>query len=393
MALFALKIPLLAEFLRTEILADLQKSLGSWDVIVIGGGLVGLAAAMGMAREGADILILDAGDLDFRASRGNFGLVWAQSKGAASRDYAIWTRRSIQQWPELEDEIEALCGVQTHYRRDAVGLHFCLGDEEFEKRSRIINGVASHNLPGDDTRMIDRAEALDYFPGLGDKVTGASCSSLDGACQPLALLRGLSLSAQQAGAKLLTDAAVQELSPHAEGYRVTSKRGIASAPKILIAAGLGTNKLARPFGLPDIVHPEKGQILVTERTEPMLPVTSTSLRQTWEGSILIGDTKEDTGLEDSSGSQGILTLARRAVSVLPAMARLRIVRSWAALRVLTPDGRPVYDESPTHPGIYVATTHSGVTLAPVHRGPLARWILHGEQPEELHAFSSRRLRK
>lgn len=373
-------------------MTNLQRDLGTWDIVIIGGGLVGLAAAMGMAQDGASVLIFDAGDTDFRASKGNFGLVWAQSKGANSREYAVWTRRSISLWNEFEDEIESLCGVKTHYKRDAVGLHFCLGEAEFEKRSRIINAVAAHHLPGDDTRMIDRNEALSYFPGLGDRVTGASCSSLDGACQPLALLHGLSLGAQKLGAKLMTNAPVQDISSDDSHYRVTTKLGRARAPKILIAAGLGTNAIARQFGFPDIVHPQKGQILVTERTPPMLPVTTTSMRQTWDGTILIGDTKEEGDHEDTSNSKGIMTLASRAVSVLPAIANLRIVRSWAALRVLTPDGIPVYDESPTHQGVYVATTHSGVTLAPVHKGPLAQWILNGEMSPELRAFTSKRIK-
>ena len=64
------------------------------DVIVIGGGLVGAALAYGLSREGQAVTLLDEGDNAFRASRGNFGLVWVQGKGSRSPAYARWTRAS-----------------------------------------------------------------------------------------------------------------------------------------------------------------------------------------------------------------------------------------------------------------------------------------------------------
>ncbi|APZ50584.1 glycine/D-amino acid oxidase, deaminating (plasmid) [Salipiger abyssi] len=367
------------------------KDLGIWDIVVVGGGLVGTATALGMARDGARVLILDASDTSFRASRGNFGLVWAQSKGANSRDYATWTRSAVRAWPELQDELRELAGVDTHYET-GLGLHLCLGEAEFDKRAAMIGRVAAHELPGDDVRMIDRDELAGIMPGIGPEVSGASVSSLDGACHSLALYRGLSLAAQQAGATLMSNIAVTAITPEDAGYRIDADGLCARAGKVLIAAGLATNDLARPFGFPEIVLPQKGQILVTERSAPVLPAVTSGLRQTAEGTILIGDTKEETA-EDRSTGAGMRQLASRAVRLFPAIGNLRIVRSWAALRVLTPDGHPVYDESPTHPGIFVATTHSGVTLAPAHRGPLAQWIMNGQRPPEFANFTAQRFQQ
>ncbi|WP_066104946.1 NAD(P)/FAD-dependent oxidoreductase [Salipiger sp. CCB-MM3] len=364
------------------------KNLGDWDIIVVGGGLVGTAAGLGMARDGARVLILDASDTSFRASRGNFGLVWAQSKGAGNRDYATWTRSAVRAWPELEEELKELCGVDTHYE-NGLGLHLCLSEAEFDKRAEMIGRVAAHELPGDDVRMIRRDELTEIMPGVGPEVCGASISSIDGACHSLSLYQGLSLGAQAAGATLLSNVAVSSIESSDNGYTVTAEGLTAKAPKVLIAAGLATNDLARPFGIPDLVRPQKGQILVTERSAPILPAVTSGLRQTAEGTILIGDTKEETG-EDHSTGEGIRELASRAVRLLPAIGNLRVVRSWAALRVLTPDGNPVYDESPTHPGVFVATTHSGVTLAPAHRGPLAQWIMNGQRPPEFASFTAQR---
>lgn len=174
-----------------------MKNLGAWDIIVVGGGLVGTATSLGMAQDGAQVLIFDSSDTGFRASRGNFGLVWAQSKGVGNRDYATWTRSAIRAWPDLEDELKRMAGVDTHFET-GLGLHLCLGETEFQKRTEMIEKVAAHQLPGDDVRMIRRDELAEILPGVGPEVSGASVSSLDGACHSLSLYRGLSLAAQAA---------------------------------------------------------------------------------------------------------------------------------------------------------------------------------------------------
>ncbi|WP_417462983.1 NAD(P)/FAD-dependent oxidoreductase [Kordiimonas sp.] len=365
-----------------------MEDLGEWDIVVVGGGLVGMAAGYGMAREGAKVLILDASDTSYRASRGNFGLVWAQSKGAGCRDYALWTRKAVRTWPEFERDIQASAGVKVHYQ-SGLGIHLCLGSEELEKRTSMIEQINKLDLPDNDTHMIDRKTVKSILPGIGERVAGASVSSYDGACQPLSLYRGLCLAAQSEGAKLVSNAKVETINPLAGGYSVISNTAKAWGVRILIAAGLSTNDLARQFGIPKIVQAQKGQILVTERARQMMPAITSSIRQTADGTILIGDTKEDE-LDDHSSGPGIARLARRAAALLPEISGLRVVRSWAALRVLTPDGHPVYDESPTHPGIFVAATHSGVTLASVHSGVLARWIMGGQRPPEFASFSVQR---
>src|SRR3546814_13595958 len=74
----------------------------------------------------------------------------------------------------------------------------------------------------------------------------------------------------------------------------------------------------------------------------------------------------------------------------PALARLRLVRTWGALRVLPPDKFPIYEESAAYPGAYVATMHSGVTLAAVHARRLPEWILEGRTEDGFEAFATAR---
>jgi glycine/D-amino acid oxidase-like deaminating enzyme len=77
--------------------------------------------------------------------------------------------------------------------------------------------------------------------------------------------------------------------------------------------------------------------------------------------------------------------------MFPLLAGLNVVRTWSALRVMSPDGFPIYDQSRSCPGAFVATCHSGVTLAANHVLSLAPHILEGALPAELQPFSAGRL--
>jgi glycine/D-amino acid oxidase-like deaminating enzyme len=110
-----------------------------------------------------------------------------------------------------------------------------------------------------------------------------------------------------------------------------------------------------------------------------------------EGSWLIGDSQEEAGYADRAPGLSVQgTLADRAVRTLPALREVGVVRSWAALRVMSRDGFPIYEQSPSCPGAFVATCHSGVTLAAAHALKLAPMIAAGALDEDMAPFSTRR---
>ena len=87
--------------------------MSTHDAIVVGGGLVGTAIAYGLVKQGLSTLLLDEGDVAHRASRGNFGLVWVQSKGLGAPHYQRWTRGSAEEWPALAQELAERTGLDT----------------------------------------------------------------------------------------------------------------------------------------------------------------------------------------------------------------------------------------------------------------------------------------
>lgn len=150
----------------------------SFDIIVIGGGLVGGAIAWGAVRAGASTALIDEGDIAFRAARGNFGLVWVQGKGAGMPPYAHWTRRSADLWPGLARALRDTTGTDVALHQPG-SLAFCLSEAEFAQRAALI--ARMYNESGDTgTRMPRRDEVRAVVPGLGDEVVGAAFCPRDG---------------------------------------------------------------------------------------------------------------------------------------------------------------------------------------------------------------------
>ncbi|MEC5292493.1 FAD-dependent oxidoreductase [Aurantimonas sp. C2-6-R+9] len=360
------------------------------DTIVIGGGLVGAATAYGLAREGLSVTVLDEGDVAFRASRGNFGLVWVQSKGDGYPDYAIWTRKSADLWPSLDAMLKDETGVSTFYAKPG-GVHFCLSETEMDSRRALLARLHNvHGVAHYGARIVDRQELDAMLPGLGPEVVGGTYCEHDGHASPLYLLRALHDALKRRGGTIIADARATGISRDGDGYAITTRAGTFRAGQVVLAAGLGNKPLGEMVGLDLKIAPLKGQILVTERTRPRLSIPTHVVRQTGEGSILIGDSHEDVGFDVSSSSDVMATLASRAIRMFPFLKDLRIVRAWAALRIMSPDGFPIYQQSETHPGVFSVNCHSGVTLAGSHALALAPMIARGELGEELSAFTARR---
>ncbi|MGX9962949.1 NAD(P)/FAD-dependent oxidoreductase [Roseomonas sp. F4] len=359
-----------------------MSSQDSFDVAIIGGGMVGSAIGFGCAERGARVAMLDEGDVALRAARGNFGLVWSQSKGDGMPAYAAWTRQSVALWPALAERASVLAGRDVQYRAVG-GLTFCLDEAEFAARQLFVQRM--HNQGQEGLQMLDRQQLRELMPGcpLGPEVQGASYQPADGHVDPLTLLRGLQAGMRAAGGVHLPGASVESITPIAEGYRITRADGSeVAARRIVIAAGVMTSPLAKMVGLDVPVRPVRGQNIVTERLAPLLPLPASAIRQTGDGTVQIGVTSEDDGsFETATTTAALSRMAARALRVLPVLAQARMVRSWAALRPMTPDGFPAYAESQTHPGCFVATCHSGVTLAAVHAGRLAEAVLTGTLPD------------
>lgn len=342
------------------------------DFIVIGGGTVGAAIGYGLARRGRRVTILDGTDTDLRAARTNFGLVWVQGKGEGMPAYQALTRRSSDLWPAFAAELQDATGIDIQYSRPG-GLVFCLSEAELAEEARIARLMAAQAGDAGDGEIIDRARLERLVPRIrfGGEVVGASFGRRDGHVNPLLLLRALLRAFEGCGGIYRPNARVERIERAGGTFRIATSAGMFEAERIVVAAGNGSPVLMRMLGLPGRVRPQRGQLLITEKVEPIFPFAALNVRQTGDGTFQLGGTQEEVGLDTGVTAGAAMAIAARAVRIMPALAALRVVRQWAGLRVLSPDGFPIYDVSRHFPGASVILCHSGVTLAAAHADEVA----------------------
>ena len=362
------------------------------DICVIGGGFMGAAAALGLVKTGARVLMVDRISTIHKASRANFGLVWSQSKGLGNRAYSRLSVKATLAFKAFAGRLEQESGIDTELRLGA-GLVLTIGAQELAARKKLIQQMhheAEQCGEVHPSRMVDRDEVQALIGGtsLGENVSGGSFSDIDGDVNPLLLLRAMRKVFSARGGHFLQGCTVNAIKRAGGAYVLDTTQGRVAAPRIALAAGLGNLELAAMMGKSVPLVPEKGQLLVTERIAPFLPFPMSGIRQTGNGSVMIGYTNENTGFEVGTTASAAARLSRRALEIFPGLRRVRVVRSWGGLRLLTGDGVPIYDEIDEN--AYLLATHSAVTLAAVHASLLPNWILGGRKPVEVQPFNIER---
>ena len=358
------------------------------DYVIIGGGVVGLSVAWGLLKRGHKVIVIDGDDNNFRASRGNFGLIWVQSKGLDQPVYARWTQRSAAKWEDFAAELEQHTGHDLALVQNG-GYDFHFSEKSLDDRKHkyeLLRNQLNGNYPFE---VLNNRELKVQEPNIGPGIE-AIFHQQDGHVNPLKLLKALADDVCRMGAMLKTGATVIDINHKHEFEVVCDNNNKFRASKVVLAAGLGAITLGPKLGFKAPVQPQRGQIIVTEKLPKLLNRPSGIIRQVDEGGIQIGDSKEDVGFDDSVTVNVAATIAARAVKVYPALARAKIVRSWGALRVMSPDGLPIYQQSLTIPGAYLVTCHSGVTLAAAHAKFLPDWIEGNESAPDLEVFNEQR---
>jgi hydrogen cyanide synthase HcnC len=302
-----------------------------------------------------------------------------QSKGWRMPEYAQWTVQAAASWSHFAELLIEQTGIDPHYRHRG-GFHLTLGEAEWTARRAVMERLmAQPGTPSYGFEMMDHAQVKRLLPAIGPEVSGGSFTALDGDCNSLKLFRALNAGMQQLGVQYRSEAPVSRIDRVGGEFRLQTAGGELRAAKVVLTAGNGNAGLGPMVGLDVRVRPQRGQIIVTEKAAPFLPYPVSTVRQTDEGGVLVGDSREEETVP-VVGTPILSVMADRARRMFPLLGQLNVVRSWAALRVMTEDGFPIYQQSVSHPGAFVATCHSGVTLASNHALVLAPLIAEGSLP-------------
>lgn len=359
------------------------------DYAIIGGGVVGLSIAWGLLKRGLKVVVLDGDDDAYRASRGNFGLVWVQSKGMKQPRYAQWSQQSAALWTEFSQELAANTGLSVPYEKKG-GYDFHFSEETLHATVHKYRQL-QQELDGDyPFEVLGHNSLRKEEPNIGPSVVGAILHHQDGHANPLKLLEALVADVLRLGGTVRNGSMVTEVS-HSDSFNIRCADGSSvKVEKTVLCAGLGAAKLGPLMGFKAQVRPQRGQVLITEKLPKLINRPSLIARQVDEGGVQIGATNEEVGYDDGVTHSGMAGLATEAIAAYPALAKANLVRCWGALRVLSPDGLPIYQRSATMPGATLVTCHSGITLAAAHARLLPTWLEQNFEAPDLEVFSEAR---
>ncbi|WP_417522785.1 FAD-dependent oxidoreductase [Marinovum sp.] len=378
--------------------ADTPLHQDSADLVVIGGGITGISAALFSGRQGAKVTVLERGWLNAEASGGNAGSLHLQllswdfgQKAVGGGDLQLRTlplqQESIALWSELEHQFGADFEMVTSGGLMVAETEAQIPFLEQKARSEARVGITTEIIGPDRLRQI--------APEISPRMVAAAWCPGEGKINPLAASRALVAAAKAQGVCFEEQTPVTGMARVGDGYEISTPRGTIHARRVVIAAGGWSSQLGRMLGADIPVKGAPLQMVVTERTAPVLPCLVAhadrhlTMKQTHAGTILIGGAwTAETGPAGQSrvlpeSLEGNLWVAARTV---PAVGGLRVLRSWAAMNIDI-DGAPLIGPLPGHPGITVAATANGYTLGPLMGREVAHAALHGTLRQDLSAFS------
>ncbi len=327
------------------------------EVAVVGGGIRGAGIAYYLARAGVRVTLVEKGFLGSGASSANAGLVNVSQK--VPGHYTLFSLLSADMYPEFVAGLEA----EVDYQRDG---YLRVAEEDAEVEDLIQRAQTQSRVPGLKVEILDVRHARALEPELSPRIAAASFCAQDGNVDPLKLVRAVGRAARRHGAQILHHREVTGI--RLDGGRVAAvvtRAGEIPADAVVDAAGVFVPDVARMVGVEIPILPQRGQIFQIEALPPLLRRPVQALRQLKSGTTMVGTTNEFVGHDCSVTYEAGVQILSRARRIVPALAGARVIRGWAGLRPMAPDGLPIYDAVPQVPGFFVAVGHSGITLAPI----------------------------
>jgi glycine oxidase len=332
------------------------------DVLIIGGGVIGLTTAYFLAREGVRVEVVDRGDFGREASWAGAGILPPGSSSNAQTPYDQLRGHSAVLYPILSAELRGRTGIDNGYTRCG-GLELVAHADEASAREWRAEGIR--------IEVVDEAALLRLEPtlatGLGTAHYLPDLAQVRNPRHVKALLAGCASQ----GVALRAGCPVDGFERH--GQRIVAVRsgaGKLSAGRFLLAGGAWSEALLEPLGWRPGIKPVRGQIAMLNPGVPLfhrvLMEGSRYLVPRPDGRVLVGSTEENAGFDKRTTAGAINGLLALAVRLVPALAQAAVERCWAGLRPGSPDGLPFLGPVPGGEGLFVAAGHfrSGILLAP-----------------------------
>ena len=348
------------------------------DVLVVGGGVVGAACADQLARRNLAVSVFDPGAPPGAATGAAAGMLAPFAEAQPDDPMLAFAVRARDRYATLVPELEEDTGRAIGYRTEGV-VQLALTEDEVDA---LRAAVSWQRQSGFIVEWLSSEDVAQLVPGANRDALGAALAPEDGGLDPVALQEALLTSAQRHGATVTAERVEQLLF---DGDRVCGVRTASDtyeAGAVVIAAGCWSGRVrGLPRSLP--IEPVRGQIVACPwpDDEPAAIVYGGGGYVMERGGVAIaGSTMERVGFDADTTADGIRQVRAAAGRIFPALATVEPTDSWAGLRPMTPDGRPIIGADPLVGNLWYATGHgrNGILLAAM-TGDLIGQLCTGEE--------------
>ncbi len=365
-------------------------------IVIVGGGVMGCAAAYELARRGAQVVVLERSVPGAEASSAAAGILGAQVEAHHPGPMTELGLASAKLYPALVKDLERDSGVSIGYRRSGV-MKVAYGDHDLKQLVRERAWQKRQKLP---VQQLSLAALRKREPALSEELAGGLWFEADATLDPRSLLSALRVAAERAGAAFRSGAFVKRVAE--EGGRAVgvelSDGSVVSGTHVVLAAGSWTSLVAQPEHEAPRVVPARGQIVELRSSVPPLSAIvfgpDCYLVPRADGRVLIGSTLEFVGYKREVTAGAVSRLLSAAIRLVPALAQAELSSTWSSFRPYTADELPLLGPSQT-PGLILMSGHyrNGILLAPISAQIVAACVLGRKPPVDLAPFAPDRATK
>ena len=368
----------------------------TYDVVIVGGGIIGASIAFELAAEKLRVGVFDRQEPGREASWAAAGMLSPAPDSPRDLPLVSFAKESLRLYPEFVQAIEDLSGKPAAYARDGAFELFFSPEAEKECRARLRSldelGIAAEMVSADEARRTEGA--------ISASARAALWISEEGSVEPRLVMEALLTAARHRGVEIHANCRVTELMR--AGDRCTG--AIAGGEKVpaeqvVLAAGCFSGEFARAASFQQLAptRPVRGQMIALRSAngaEGLRCVVRSErgyLVPRSGGRIVAGSTSEEAGFEKHVTATGVRKILDAAIELCPELAGAQIVETWAGLRPGTPDDLPVLGAAELS-GLWIATGHyrNGILLAPATAKLLRGWVVGGKTEFDADAFSPMR---